>query len=376
MHNYLLITPGYPNKKNRYNNTFVHARIKNYKQRGLYIDIFSVDSSCISDYEYEGVKVMCGSIDKLLNVLKQYEYEKILVHFGFKYILKTIQKGAPETPIIIWVHGVEALGWYRRLFNINLSEIMSFFHYILFNIGQMLYLHRFIRKEGVKSHFVFVSNWMKNVLEFDTFSHGKIKNFSIIPNVIDEKIFSYQKKCVEDRLKILSIRPYASRKYGNDMMVGTILALAKKPFFNELHFTIYGEGKLFDKTVLPVQNFDNVEICKKFLSHDEIAYLHKQHGIILIPTRQDAQGVSMCEAMSSGLVPVTSFNTAIPEYVPEECGYLTHNITEMAIAIEEIYNNAEKFLQMSQKASAYIQSKCASDVVIEKEICLITGVIG
>lgn len=89
---------------------------------------------------------------------------------------------------------------------------------------------------------------------------------------------------------------------------------------------------------------------------------------MLIPTRQDAQGVSMCEAMMSGLVPVTSNNTAIPEYVPENCGYLTNNYKELALAIKTMYFNQDEFLQKSKNAHEFIQKKCSSKVVIEREL--------
>jgi len=94
---------------------------------------------------------------------------------------------------------------------------------------------------------------------------------------------------------------------------------------------------------------------------------------MLIPTRQDAQGVSMCEAMSSGLVPLTSNNTAIPEYCNNEVGYLTNNFEELAGAIEDLYSNSDKFLEMSKMTSKYIQNICGNDIVIKKEIDLITN---
>ena len=92
---------------------------------------------------------------------------------------------------------------------------------------------------------------------------------------------------------------------------------------------------------------------------------------MLIPTRQDAQGVSMCEAMSSGLVPVTSNNTAIPEYVNNECGYLANNVDELASAITEMYYNEKVFLAKSKKAHDFIFEKCSPKKVMTEELNLI-----
>ena len=65
---------------------------------------------------------------------------------------------------------------------------------MLFNTRQLIFMHNFIRKEKINKEFVFVSEWMKNILEKDSLSKGKIKNYHIIPNVIDENVFNYIEK--------------------------------------------------------------------------------------------------------------------------------------------------------------------------------------
>jgi len=371
MEKYLVVAPGYPSNDNIYNNAFVHSRVKQYKERNMDVIVFSIDKKNMDDYEYEGVKVICGNYDKLTELLKNNTFSKILIHFGFKKAIQTIVKSSPNSKLLIWVHGVEALAWYRRLFSFNVKKPHRFLGYIFLNTRQLLFMNRFIRNNKIDKTFIFVSEWMKNILECDSFSKNKIKNYVIIPNVVDDKLFNYVEKNENDRLKILSIRPYASKKYANDISVNAVIELSKKPFFKDLTFSFYGDGKLFESTLKPIMDFDNVKINKRFLSHQEISNIHKENGIMLIPTRQDAQGVSMCEAMSSGLVPLTSNNTAIPEYVCEDCGYLTNNHYELAAAIEELYHDSNKFLNMSKRTSEFIQKLCSPEVVIKKEIDLI-----
>ena len=67
----------------------------------------------------------------------------------------------------------------------------------------------------------------------------------------------------------------------------------------------------------------------------------------------DSQGVSRDEAMSSGLVPITTDITAIPEFVNHECGILTppEDYKSISKGIIELYNNPEMFLQMSENAA-------------------------
>lgn len=371
MNKYLIITPGYPSDSNVYNNAFVHSRVKQYMKRGLPIIVFSLNKETTDNYIYDGVEVIEGGYERLATLLRKENFSKVLIHFGFKKIIQTVINNSPKSQLIIWVHGVEALGWYRRLFVFNKQQPHQFLNYMFLNTRQLLFMNRFIRNDKINKTFVFVSEWMKDILEKDSLSKGKIKNYKIIPNVIDHKLFDYKAKKEEDRLNILSIRPYSSKKYANDLSVKTVLELSKKPFFNELLFTFYGDGKLFDSTLAPLKQFKNIKIVKKFLTQQEIAGIHKKHGIMLIPTRQDAQGVSMCEAMSSGLVPIASHNTAIPEYVNNDCGYLTHDYKGLSDAIEELYNNPKKFLKLSKNASKHIQELCSPEVVINKEIQLI-----
>jgi L-malate glycosyltransferase len=270
--------------------------------------------------------------------------------------------------VLIWVHGTEALGWYRRLFNFNIKE---FPRYVLQNTRQMYCFRRFIQLSKDKDvTFIFVSKWMKDILEADTLS--KISKFEIIPNPIDDKLFKYHEKSPDLRKKILLIRPFTSKKYANDIAINAILHLSKKSIFKDLEFTIYGKGKYFTPLLKKVEKFENVKVFNRFLSQQEIAEVHKKNGIFLCPTRQDAQGVSMCEAMSSGLVPITSNNTAIPEFVEhKKTGFLTKNEFQIATCIEYLYNNPNVFSVISKNASISIREKCRPDIVILRELKLI-----
>ena len=82
----------------------------------------------------------------------------------------------------------------------------------------------------------------------------------------------------------------------------------------------------------------------------------------------------MCEAMSSGLIPITSNNTAIPEFVEDEVsGFLTNNYKEIASKIEYLYNNPKRFEEMSKSASFLINEKCSVKKVISKELEIMTS---
>ena len=110
--------------------------------------------------------------------------------------------------------------------------------------------------------------------------------------------------------------------YANDLTVQAILRLAREPFFDQLKIRLIGDGALFDETVAPLAGLANVEVTRAFLTQREIAALHREYGVFLVPSRMDSQGVSRDEAMASGLVPVTTRIAAIPEFVDADCAFL------------------------------------------------------
>src|SRR5690606_13775580 len=110
------------------------------------------------------------------------------------------------------------------------------------------------------------------------------EKYSVIHNAIDTSLFSYNEKDAEQRKHILSIRPYSARAYANDLSVRAVQILSKRPFFSDLNFHFVGDGELFEETVAPLREFPNVRIERKFLRQSEIAGLHKEYGIFLVPT--------------------------------------------------------------------------------------------
>jgi glycosyltransferase involved in cell wall biosynthesis len=308
----LILDQNYPHLDNLMGDVFVHVRAKEYaKYHEVKVFSYFQEPSFI---EYEGISLQrFDNVDALAEAVKAYNADKILIHFYQSWMLdKIILK--VNVPVIIWVHLFEAIGWYRRLFNFTLYSPVLL-NYIFKNIKQQYHFRKLVKyaNKSNKVRLVFVSDWIRRVAEKDTLT--TIKNYDVIPNPIDIELFQYQKKESEHRKKVLLLRSFDSRKYANDISVKAILKLSEKAVFHQFSFTIIGKGDLFDSTLEPIKGLPNVHITRGAVRQAMIPELHKQHGIFLCPTRQDSHGVSMCEAMSSGLVPVTSDNSAIPEYV-------------------------------------------------------------
>lgn len=365
----VVLNGNYPHLGNLLGDVFVHVRVKEYaKSHEVKVFSFFHDPTTV---EYEGITIeFFQDAATLEEAIQRFRPDRILIHFYQSWMLEKVIKKI-NVPVLIWVHGYEALGWYRRLFNYSwYSPVL--FRYIKANTVQQFEFRKLIRYANAKDNieFIFVSNWMRAVTEQDTFN--KIRKAVIIANPIDVNLFAYRTKDIGYRKKILLLRSFTSNKYANDIAIEAIELLSAKPFFNELEFTIIGKGALFNKITAPIRKYKNVSLQERIVRQSMIPELHSNNGIFLCPTRQDAQGVSMCEAMSSGLIPVTSNNTAIPEFVQKNvAGFLTKNAREVAEAIELVYKKPTVFKEMSANAAASIRESCSLDVIVKKELNVI-----
>lgn len=375
---YLVIANAYPSEKALYRNGFIHRRIKGYEQHQLSSQVYYMHPPAADTYtyEYDGVHVTVGNSDGLREFLRARKFKKILIHFASPDMVYPIVEESASTPIVVWIHGFEAEAWHRRWFNfidsgdqIREAVARKTAHYD----DQLKFMRWLYTTDELSVQTVHVSEWFqKHIVEPD--AGVETQNATVIPNFIDDELFSYSPKDPAQRLKILSIRPYASMKYANDLTVKAILELSKRPFFDKLQFELHGEGVLFDKILAPVRRFENVKISKGFLSQDEIARKHKEFGIFMCPTRFDSQGVSMCEAMASGLVPVTTDSSAISEFVTHrESGTLSKPEDAIGLAdwIQRLYFNPELFQRLSAQAALNIRAQCSVEGAIKRELSLI-----
>ncbi len=368
----LLITPHYPNYDYYYKNAFVHRRVVQYKRHGVSLDVFRLNEQMPGGhYEFENIDVISGSRKDLARVLDYGQHRVVLVHFLTPPIWETLKNYIETKNIIIWAHGGEIHPWHRRK---CLEQETSRQALIQESDARTAFWQEVFANLNSNLHFVFVSQCLAGEVIEDYNLQFKKGQYSVIHNVIDTSLFSYREKPPEQRKKILSIRPYKSVKYGNDLIVKTVLELAREPFFDQLSFYIIGDGPMFEDILAPLQGFANVRLEKCFLKQSQIAELHKSYGIYLTPSRVDSQGVSRDEAMSSGLVPVTNRVAAIPEFVDETCGMLAdpEDAKGLAASIKQLYEYPDLFKKLSKNAAMRVRQQSSYEQTILKEIELIS----
>lgn len=369
----LFVAHSYPLPNSQLTDSFLSSRVREYNKSGKKVAVLAFDEfSGLKKWSLHGTTVYTGDGHVLERIIKKNNYKKFLIHFVNEAILFHINKIRPDAEINIWVHGVEAISWRRRIFNYSEKELVERSRLLdRQDVTRMKFMKGILENSNYK--FVFVSEWLKSAVEED--ASCKTKNFEIIHNPINISFFKHKEKPLEQRFNVLKIKSFSSRVYANDITNKTIIELSKRDGFNKMSFELYGDGLLFleEMKELLECDFENVHIYQKFLTREEVYEAHKRNGVFLCPTRQDSQGVSMGEAMSSGLVVVTNRVAAIPEFIDSGCGMLCENesFIEMADAIEMLCQNPSMFSEMSKKASERVSAQCSHELIIRKELSVI-----
>ncbi|MFO2465183.1 methyltransferase domain-containing protein [Pseudomonas sp. 15FMM2] len=369
---YLLLTNHYPSYDDLYRNGFVHTRVTAYQEQGVNVDVFRLrKNEPVSYHEFENVDVMTGSQATLAKMLESGAYKTILVHFLDPDMWEVLRRHLNTTKVIVWVHGAEIQPWWRREYNFTTEAQLALGK--LDSDKRMSFWRNLLQPMPTNLKLVFVSRYFAEEVMEDLGFRLPESQYEIIHNPINTELFSYVEKPVEQRKKILSIRPYASRTYANDLSVKAIQLLAQKPWFNELEFRMIGDGPLFEETLAPLRQYSNVQIQKGYLKQKEIAELHKEYGVFLCPSRMDTQGVSRDEAMASGLVPITNSVAAIPEFLDQDCGFLSdsESFTGLSDGIEAMVLNAKLFTEMSLNARKRVTMQSNKTHVSKSELKII-----
>lgn len=371
----LVIVPDYPSYVNLYSCAFAHSRNREYVKAGLKVQVVAVNNSnwFQTMYEINDVSVLKCTYKDLKKLLSMNHYKVIVTHFVDEYLYPIFDGNVYNNQKLIFIcHGPETV--YKYLVNktrpyftapVESDKIETMFH------SKDYYVKKYSQKDNVT--WIFVSDWLK---KFSEEQQGlKFKNALVINNIIDEELFPFYKRDKELRKKILVVRKFDNIcQHSIDQVVRAILELSRRKCFNDLDFDIYGDGDFYDELVEPIRNFSNVHLIRKFIPNNKLGELYKEHGIILLPSRHDAHAVSMGESASTGLVVIGSNVTSNPYFMNEK---ENHTLTDpedyvgISNIIEDLYNNPQKFLDISKNMSTFTRQFNKKNTV-QKEIKLIS----
>jgi len=370
-----VISSRYPSKNNPYNHMFVHMRCVEMKNQGEFVEVF-VPGKTLNTYIHEGVTVkVLPSLD-IINEIKNYDvsYLHLLNIYPFskangwpiyKYLMKN------NTPFIMYVHGSEVQKYGARMFEFNykFTDFLKWFKKDALVIPKM---KKFVNQTKNKKNaaFIFPSIWMKDDLETNL-NLSLSNKYSIIPNGIDTNLFEFRNN-YSNKHKILTLRPLSSKKYAVDIAIEIMQYLP-----DNFSLDIYGKGhyeKQYKKQIKQLNLEKRISIKNTFIDRKNLNDFFSNYGVFLAPTRMDAQGVSMCEAMASGLLTVSSNNTAIPEFVVnKQSGIVGNNLQDVAKNITTYLKSEKSYKEITEKARSKmeditIKKTVTKEIVLLKEI--------
>lgn len=362
-----VIAVSYPTSASKYVAQFIKTRVEEYDKH-FSVKVFVYNNMLDITYTLDKVKVYVGQPLFIKENLIEYQPDILVLHAcsGNRRFNKMILhvKKILNIPLILNIHGFEVMDLlvYTAY---EVYNIKSFIRHIILGLRQymILWANRIIVENA--DLIISPSQWMHKIAEKSLFL--KIKNVKYIPNFIDSRLFKNRNKKRENH--ILSIRSFDYRKYANDISVKVVYYLYKKykRLIKNFKIRFYGKGKFLNK----VQKRDHknlIQFIPDFIEHKNMNNIFNQYKYFLCPTRTDAQGVSMCEAMMSGLIPVTNKNTAIPEFVPEEL--LNKNYKDMGELIAKLEQDQRLYKKIQKKTRDFIKEKCSYQNTIKQELDL------
>ena len=365
----LIVAPGYTSAAEKYVYTFVHTRARGYIRSGDKVHVFvpptftsSIHSPKRNSLSYiiDGVEVSKASWNNFPKVVSDFEPEVIAVHAPKGLWLNHILKA--RKPLVSWVHGAEALiqaffhYYFPFSFCANVSKGLS----IVTDFLKLTLLRRFLLMSNAV---VYVSQWMRKVVE----KYIRVQHPAafVIPNPIETNMFRRTDFNVEARRnKGITLRAFGW-KYGLDTAV---LAYSK---LEETCLTIIGMGPLEGYLRKLANEYkSNVEIKTEVISHDELPAVFNEYGYFVAPSRTEAQGVTMCEAMACGLPVIATKVGGISEFVVDRLNGLLvspENPMELRKAVKLLVSDSVLHERLSENAADLVNNNLSCGRILRKE---------
>lgn len=368
-----ILAKRYPDYGALYNYGFVHARMLGYRKDGKDYAMLVSDDSGRKLREFQNIEVSCLSHDDLALNLAHGRIKTLAVHLISPRQWEAIKPYLGQVQLAIWIHGAEIQSWQRREFEFPLLDKGAREQMKRNSNANLAMWQDVLARDAPNMRYIFVSQKFREESEADVGRQFPEGRTHIIHNFIDTDFFAFQPREAEDRFRVILARPFDANKYGNDLAVRAILQFSGHPLFEAFSFSIFGAGKLFDATLKPLRQFANVKIVNKFLTRAELRAQFGKHGVCLIPTRMDSQGVTRDEAMSCGLVPITNAVCGVPEFVDETCGFVCppEDVDALATALARIADNPALFLRLSANAAKRVRALSGFELTIKREIELL-----
>lgn len=358
-----ILTEVYPSLEKPDQRAFIHARAQLYQQAGHTVRVFAEGGGPRQHAEqFEDIEILRTHPVHLQNEIKSFAPNVIAFHtpYAGTQVYQVAVQLVDHFPMVTWVHGYEAMytafhgyhhGW-RRLTSIP------------WDARKLWHLRGFLRQcAGV----VYVSHWLQSMAERSMYYHHPYSE--VIHNPVDLQKFALSD--LRERAKtVTGLRGIALRslgpKYGLDLAIQAYAGL------EETGLTIIGTGPLErELRALIDRTHSHTTLLAQGFPHAQVPQLLQQYDYFVAPSRNETQGLAMCEAMACGLPVIATQVGGIPEFVRDGVdGYLVspENPTALRAAIEKMVLNPVQFCQMGKNARQHMLEICDGSRIAEKEL--------
>lgn len=298
--NILVLCEAYPSEANLYAMGFVHSRLLEYADLGHRVTVLSF--SAPTAYEFEGVQVRPASA-----VRDVAGYDVVISHApNWRHHLRFLGRH-PGIPVVLVVHGHEMLlkaSYYPEPFPFDRrwTRPLERRADAVYDRLKLRALRRFLSRSeraGRVVKAIFVSDWMRReAIRCAALAPDWVAaNSVVVPNPVN-RVFTLRRyrRAEHPRADFVCIRPLDNPKYAVDVVARWA---RENP---ERRFHVFGRGRYFEFNPLP----GNVEVFRQFVPQAQIPELLDGYRAAVMPTRLDAQGVTMCEMASYGIPVITS----------------------------------------------------------------------
>lgn len=374
-HDLVLVCGAYPDGSHRYGGEFLRSRVHCYQELGLQTLVVSVHQrhATMDVIPVEGgnlLRLPPDRIGALQSSLRGHVGTPTAVHSPTPEVGRLFLERAAESPTAIFLHGAEARDYRRLHFNFTTDEMeLQRKRLDRANAERAGFLSE--AASNRRAQLVFVSEYLREIAEAD---FGlDLSRAHVVHNVIDGQFFAYRKREAHERRRLLLVRSFQQRNYGNDIALRAVNLLLADTEVADLMVTVRGFGRYFRPLTKMLAGRPNVDIEEGYVDARTLRGLHNEHGVYLAPTRHDTQGVSMGEAMASGLVCVTHRVAAIPEFVSDEEAVLVDGESPeaYAAALKKLLEDPGGFLRRSAAAAHRVRRQCGVEATVARELELL-----
>lgn len=367
----LIISWTYPDEKRPHAMAFVHNRCKIYQRYGHKVLVF-VPSEKERAYTYDGINVIKKPFAQLQIVAKNFDPDIVVIHAPSGWWLKYFPKSKSlkawvkylenlEYPIVTWLHGSETLirAFHNFFPPFGIKNIANKIVSIPIDVIKCMLLRHLL---SMSKAVVYVANWTKEMSQ--RYTRLKHPFTFVIPNPIDTELFKPQRIDPSNINKALAIRSMEWR-YGLDI---AIKAFAK---LRSASLTILGRGSMMDFLYkLAKKCKAPVKFVTRYVKREDLPKFIASHGIFIAPSRQESQGVAMCEAMAVGLPVIATRVCGIPEFVRDNYnGILVPPDNPKAIrrAVLRLMADQSFYYELSKNAVEFVKRNLSQEVIYKKE---------